>query len=68
MNNIQLKKHLSKKAKNRCTPEWRERSAKENKKRVCCIKCGTEMGKSSIGIHQKGGKCKLLTSKRTITS
>jgi hypothetical protein len=57
MENPDFIKHLSKKAKERCTPEWRKRKSEDNKQRVCCIICGMEMGKSSIGRHQQGSKC-----------
>jgi len=59
MDNPALSEHLSKKAKLRCTPEWRQQRAEDNKRRVCCIRCQREMGKSSLGKHRLGTKCKV---------
>lgn len=51
------KKNHSEKAKNRCTEEWKARVAENNKRQLCCVKCGRQMGISSLGRHQKGKRC-----------
>lgn len=50
------KKH-SEKAKSRCTDEWKARVAENNKRQLCCITCGRQMGISSLGSHRRGSKC-----------
>jgi hypothetical protein len=57
MANPTIREYLSKKAKERCTPEWRKSISINNKLKVCCIRCKTEMGKSSLGRHQSGRRC-----------
>jgi hypothetical protein len=57
MSDPTLIKHLSKKAKQRCTPEWRKNKSENNKLKVCCVRCRIVMGKSSIGRHRLGKKC-----------
>jgi len=57
MNSIELREKLSEKAKLRCTKEWRESKAENNKQKICCIKCHKEMSKCSLGVHLKGRRC-----------
>ena len=58
MTDPKLREHLSKKAKARCTKEWRQRVAENNKRQVCCITCGYQTCISALGNHRKGKRCK----------
>ena len=49
---------LSEKAKARCDEAFRKRTSENNKRQVCCIKCGYQVNLSNLTNHQKGSKCK----------
>lgn len=57
MNDPTLRKHLSDKAKNRCTDEWRERIRQENKIRLSCRYCRKETSKANLSRHQNSKRC-----------